>query len=131
MIVGIGVDLVEVERIAQALNHPRTGQRFCARVFTPAEIAYCQQRRRSAESFAARFAAKEATIKALGSFLPWRDIEVVRERGAAPRLVLHGRARARAEELGVCGIHLSLTHTAAWALAWVVAEAAETHRLDE
>ncbi len=122
MIVGVGVDMIEVERIAQALRNPRTGQRFCQRVFTGREIAYCQRRRRSAESFAARFAAKEATIKALGRALPWRDIEVVREPGGPPQLVLYGRARQRAAELGVVQLHLSLTHTAAWALAWVIAE---------
>ena len=82
MIVAIGVDTVEVERIRQAVDHPRTGNRFRARVYTAGEIAYCVQRRRYGESFAARFAAKEATMKVLGigfgGGISWQEIEVVR-----------------------------------------------------
>lgn len=122
MIVGIGVDLIEVARIHSAVSHPQTGERFIHRVFTEEEIAYCLARKRSAESFAARFAAKEATFKALGCLLPWRDVEVLRQPRQAPRLALHGRAEQRAAELGIRRLHLSLTHTEAWALAWVVAE---------
>lgn len=122
MIVGIGVDLIEVARIHSAVNHPRTGERFVHRVFTEEEIAYCLARKRSAESFAARFAAKEATFKALGCLLPWRDVEVLRQARQAPRLALHGRAQQRAAQLGIRRLHLSLTHTETWALAWVVAE---------
>jgi holo-[acyl-carrier protein] synthase len=126
MIIGIGVDLTEVPRIADALANPRTGARFEARVFTPGEIAYCRRRRAAAESFAARFAAKEAAMKALGrGFLGggvgWQQIEVVRGRGR-PTLVLSGRARQEAEKLGIARLHLSLTHTEKFAVAYVIAE---------
>ncbi|HUI25209.1 MAG TPA: holo-ACP synthase [Candidatus Kryptonia bacterium] len=126
MIIGIGVDLIEVPRIAESLAHPRTGARFEARVFTPAEIAYCRKRRSFAESFAARFAAKEATMKALGrgylgGGIGWLQIEVVRERGR-PTLTLTGRAKQQAESLGITRFHLSLSHTAAFAIAYVIAE---------
>lgn len=127
MIVAIGTDIVDVERIRQALAHPRTGARFRARVFTPGEIEYCAGKRRSAESFAARFAAKEAVMKVLGrgfgDGIGWQEIEVARADGP-PLLTLRGKARQRARELGVTGWHLSLTHTAAQAMAFVVAERA-------
>jgi holo-[acyl-carrier protein] synthase len=125
MIVAIGTDAIEVERVQRAVDHPRWGERFRQRVFTAGEIAYCTRRRRNAESFAARFAAKEAVMKALGTGYAkgvwWRDIEVVRETGA-PRLVLHGGAATRAAALGINRWHLSLTHTAGQALAYVIAE---------
>ncbi|MFN8642301.1 MAG: holo-ACP synthase [Candidatus Binatia bacterium] len=125
MIIAIGTDAIEVERVQRAVDHPRWGERFRQRVFTPGEIAYCLRRRRNGESFAARFAAKEAVMKALGTGYAkgvwWRDIEVVRDSGA-PRLVLRGGAAARAAALGVSRWHLSLTHTAGQALAHVVAE---------
>jgi holo-[acyl-carrier protein] synthase len=125
MIVAIGTDAIEVERVQRAVDHPRWGERFRQRVFTAGEIAYCTRRRRNAESFAARFAAKEAVMKALGTGYAkgvwWRDIEVVRETGA-PRLVLHGGAATRAAALGITRWHLSLTHTAGQALAYVIAE---------
>lgn len=127
MIIGVGVDLIEVPRIAQALGHPRTGARFEARVFTPAEIVYCRKRRSFEESFAARFAAKEATMKALGrgylgGGVGWLQIEVVREQRGRPTLTLTGRAQQQAESLGITRLHLSLTHTAAFAIAYVIAE---------
>jgi holo-[acyl-carrier protein] synthase len=127
MIVAIGTDAIEVERVRRAVDHARWGERFRQRVFTAGEVAYCARRRRSAESFAARFAAKEAVMKALGTGYAngvwWRDIEVVRESGA-PRLVLRGGAAARAAALGITRWHLSLTHTAGQALAYVIAETA-------
>ncbi len=127
MIIGVGVDLIEVPRIAQAVAHPRTGARFQARVFTPGEIAYCSRRRTAAESFAVRFAAKEATMKALGrgylgGGIGWQQIEVVRDRGR-PTIVLTGRAKQEADALGITRLHLSLTHTATFAMAYVIAEA--------
>ena len=129
MIIAIGTDAIEVERVQRAVDHPRWGERFRQRVFTPGEIAYCTRRRRNAESFAARFAAKEAVMKALGTGYAkgvwWRDIEVVRESGA-PQLVLHGGAAARAAALGITRWHLSLTHTAGQALAYVIAEGPTT-----
>jgi holo-[acyl-carrier protein] synthase len=122
MILGVGVDIIDVERIQAALDHPRTGDRFRVRVFTDGEIAYCTRRRHAAESFAARFAAKEAMMKALGRAYGWREIEVVRGTGA-PTLQLHGRAQERGVALGLRHIHVSLSHTATLAIAYVVAEA--------
>jgi holo-[acyl-carrier protein] synthase len=125
MILGIGVDIVEVARIRAGLDNPRTGARFQARVFTEQEIAYCRRRHNAAESFAARFAAKEATMKALGrgfgQGIAWREIEVTRGEGA-PGVRLSGGAQAYAEALGIRRIHLSLSHTADLAIAYVIAE---------
>ena len=121
MIIGVGVDIIDVARIQAALAHARTGERFRTRVFTDDEIAYCGRRRNAAESFAARFAAKEAMMKALGRAYGWREIEVVRADGP-PTLRLHGRAQERAAQLGVHHVHLSLSHTATLAIACVIAE---------
>lgn len=125
MIVGVGIDIIEVGRIKAALDNPRTGMRFRARVFTAAEVAYCAPRRAGHESFAARFAAKEAVMKALGQGfgqgIAWRDIEVVRGDGA-PHVRLSGGAQRRADALGVRRIHLSLTHTGELAMAYAIAE---------
>ncbi len=128
MILGIGIDTIEVARIAAAISHPRTGTRFKERVFTPGEIAYCERRRQAAQSYAARFAAKEAVMKALergfGGGIGWREIEVVRQRGA-PRIELSGRALALANEKRIHRFHLSLTHSEATAIAYVIAEGDE------
>jgi holo-[acyl-carrier protein] synthase len=127
MIVAVGVDHAEVDRILRAVDHPSWGARFRRRIFTEREITYCQRRKRYAESFAARFAAKEAVMKALGTGMrgvSWQDIEVVRERGKAPTIRLRGRARTRAELLGIERWHLALTHTAELSTAFVVAEGA-------
>jgi holo-[acyl-carrier protein] synthase len=125
MIIAIGTDAIEVERIRRAVDHEQWGERFRQRVFTPGEIGYCLKRTRYAESFAARFAAKEAVMKALGTGYGrgvwWRDIEVVRASGR-PSIVLHGGALARATAIGASRWHLSLTHTAGQAMAHVVAE---------
>jgi holo-[acyl-carrier protein] synthase len=125
MILGIGIDVIEVRRIRAALENRRTGARFRARVFTDGEIGYCSRRRNGHESFAARFAAKEATMKALGhgfgQGIGWRDIEVVRSDGP-PSVRLSGAARKYADALGVQRVHLSLTHTAELAVAYVIAE---------
>jgi holo-[acyl-carrier protein] synthase len=125
MIVGTGVDLIEVERIARSIA--RYGSRFLERIYTPAEIAYCQRKRHSAaESFAARFAAKEAGAKALGTGMgfgvTWQEIEVERRPSGQPLLAFSGRAAERARALGVVGAQLSLTHTATQAIAFVVLE---------
>lgn len=118
------MDLIEVERIAQSIE--RYGERFLLRVYTPREIAYCRRKRNSAESFAARFAAKEAGAKALGtgmnSGVTWREIEVGRFPGGRPSLELSGRARRVADELGVRRISVTLTHTASMAMAVVLME---------
>ncbi len=125
MIIGIGVDIVEVARIRRALENPRTGGRFRGRVFTDGEVAYCTPRRNGHESFAARFAAKEAAMKALGrgfgQGIGWHDIEITRGDGA-PTLHLSGAAQRFADALGVRRMHVSLTHTAEFAVAYVVAE---------
>ena len=124
MILGSGIDLVEIGRIQQSMD--RYGSRFLDRVYTGAEQAYCRRKRASAESFAARFAAKEAGAKALGTGIrngvSWLEIEVVREPSGRPTLQLHGRAAQIAVRLGVARAALSLTHTAGLAMASVVLE---------
>ncbi len=114
-----GVDLIEIERLRQAME--RSGQRFLERVFTPLEIADCKGR---ADSLAARFAAKEAVSKALGTGfgeIAWRDVEIERGPEREPRLRLHGKAAALAQSLGLSTWSVSLSHTQAYALAMVVA----------
>ncbi len=128
MIVAVGVDHAEVDRIRRAVDHPRWGTRFRRRIYTDGEIAYCERRKRYAESFAARFAAKEAVMKALGTGMrgvSWQEIEVYRERGKAPTIRISGRAAARAELLGIERWHLALTHTAELSTAFIVAEGAQ------
>jgi holo-[acyl-carrier protein] synthase len=124
MIVGSGIDVVEVGRIHESVE--RFGTRFLNRVFTAAEQTYCLRKRRSAESLAARFAAKEAGAKALGTGISrgvhWLEIEVIREPGGRPSLRFHGRAAEIAAGLGVAQTALSLTHTAELAMASVVLE---------
>jgi holo-[acyl-carrier protein] synthase len=124
MIVGSGIDMVEIPRIQQSVD--RYGQRFLDRVYTAAEQAYCQRKRKAAESFAARFAAKEAGAKALGTGIShgvnWLEIEVVREPSGRPTVQFHGRAAQIAAHLGVARAALSITHTGDLALASVVLE---------
>lgn len=124
MIVGSGIDLVEIARIEHSVD--RYGERFLDRVYTAAEKAYCQRKRKAAESLAARFAAKEAGAKALGTGISrgvsWLDIEVVREPGSRPTIAFHGRAREIAERLGVRHVALSITHTNDQAMASVLLE---------
>ena len=124
MILGSGIDLVEIGRIQQSMD--RYGSRFLDRVYTGAEQAYCRRKRASAESFAARFAAKEAGATALGTGISqgvsWLEIEVVRQPSGRPSLQLHGRAAEIAARLGVVHAALSITHTAEVAMASVVLE---------
>jgi holo-[acyl-carrier protein] synthase len=124
MLIGTGVDLIEVERIAQSIE--RYGDRFLRRVYTDREIAYCTRRRASAESFAARFAAKEAGAKALGTGISrgvtWNEFQVGRHPAGRPILELSGRAALLAKELGVKTISLSLSHTGSLAMATVMME---------
>jgi holo-[acyl-carrier protein] synthase len=123
MIVGVGIDILPVERIEGELRDSKAA--FLDEVFTPDEIAYCESMRYPARHFAARFAAKEAAAKALGEegeTLPrWRDVEVRNDHGV-PTLRLEGRFRQIAERRRVDAIHVSLTHTAEFAAATVVME---------
>lgn len=124
MIVGSGIDLVEIHRIRDSWE--RYGQRFLDRIFTPAEQAYCLRKRNAAESLAARFAAKEAAAKALGTGISrgisWLEIEVVREPSGRPSIRFHGRAAQRAAQLGATRSALSITHTDDLAMASVLLE---------
>jgi holo-[acyl-carrier protein] synthase len=127
MIIGTGVDLAEVDRIQAALEDPRIGRRFRDRVFTEKEIAYCEQKRRGKyESYAGRFAAKEAVMKALGrgwgAQVRWVDIEVVRARSGKPDIALHNKTARLADELGIRRWALSITHTKEHGLAYVIAQ---------
>jgi holo-[acyl-carrier protein] synthase len=119
--IGIGVDLCEVERMRAALERTPT---LRERVFTEQEQAYCDERRDPTERYAARFAAKEAVLKAMGLGIGacgWREIEVARADGGAPSVVLHGRARALAAERGIQTWRLTMTHTHRLAEAIAVA----------
>ena len=124
MVLGVGTDLMEIARIAQSID--RFGDRFLVRVFTPGEIAYCQRKKNAAESFAARFAAKEAGAKALGTGIShgvtWLELVVTREPSGRPSLELHGRAAERARKMGVAKVSLSLTHSRDVAMAVVIME---------
>jgi holo-[acyl-carrier protein] synthase len=125
MILGIGTDMIEIGRIEHSIE--QFGQRFLDRIFTPGEIAYCQQKKKhAAESYAARFAAKEAGAKALGTGISrgitWKEIEVRRKPGGPPTLHLSGRALKRANDLGIGRLSLSLTHGRDLAMAVVIAE---------
>ena len=124
MIVGTGVDIAEVPRIRETIE--RFGDRFLRRIFTEGEIRYCERKARRYESYAARFAAKEAGMKALGTGwsrgVRWRDIEVVRPKGQRPTIQFHGEAAAIATKLGTKNIALSITHTSKEALAHVILE---------
>lgn len=121
MILGLGSDLVRIERFMPWIDNP-----LATRFFHPGELIWCRSRKQGqAASLAARFAAKEAFGKALGSGLrglKLSDIEVQREVGTAPRLVLHGTALAALERLGPARIHLSLSHEAEYAMATVILE---------
>lgn len=124
MIIGTGIDIVEVPRVAAAIE--RFGERFLHRIFTDGEIRYCQSKANRVERFAARFAAKEAGMKALGTGwshgVRWRDVEVQRQPGGRPTIVFHGRAAEIANKLGASRTAISLTHTASEAVAHVILE---------
>jgi holo-[acyl-carrier protein] synthase len=124
MIVGTGIDIAEVPRIAQSIE--RFGERFLRRIFTEGEIRYCDSKANRVERYAARFAAKEAAMKALGTGwnhgVRWRDCEVTRMPGGRPTLTFHGEAAEFAAKLGTKNIALSLTHTKEQAMAQVILE---------
>lgn len=124
LIVGLGLDIAEIDRIEAALT--RHGAPILERLYTPREVAYCESYRHKFERYAGRFAAKEAAMKALGTGwrmgVRWRDIEVVREPSGKPTLHLEGAARQIAERLGVKNISLTITHSGNVALAEVIFE---------
>jgi len=125
MIVGIGVDLCEVDRMEAAIA--RHGERFLARIYTEAERAYCESKTNRMERYAGRFAAKEAAMKAIGTGwrrgVGWRDFEVVRTASGQPVIHFHGVARSIATQLGVTRALVSITHIRSLAMAQVVLEA--------
>jgi holo-[acyl-carrier protein] synthase len=125
MIIGTGVDIVDIQRLERALaNH---GKRFVDRVFTEREVAYCEMYARAAERYATRFAAKEAARKAIGSATPvtalaWHDVEIISSTEGAPQLEFHGRAAELVEQLKITRAHVSLSHGAEQAIAFVILE---------
>ena len=124
MIVGTGIDIAEVPRIGESIE--RFGERFLRRVFTEEEIRYCDSKANRVERYAARFAAKEAAMKALGTGwnrgVRWRDVEVFRQPGSRPTIKFHGRAAEFAHKLGAKNIALSISHTPEHAIANVILE---------
>jgi holo-[acyl-carrier protein] synthase len=127
MVVSVGVDMVEVERVRRALENSRSGQRFRARVFTEQEIEYCERKRRGRyQSYAGRFAAKEAVMKALGrgwgAKVTWLDIAVAPARSGRPEIVLQQKTARLAEQLRIRRWFLSITHTEQHAVAYVIAQ---------
>lgn len=124
MVLGIGIDIVEIARVRRLME--RWQERFLRRVFTDEELAYAHARRDPAEHLAARFAAKEATLKALGTGLSmgvrWREMEVRRVRGQRPTLALSGRTAELGAARGIRRLHVSLTHDGGLAVAQVLAE---------
>lgn len=125
MIIGIGVDIIEISRLERALA--AHGERFRDRVFTRGEIEYCERLVRKGERYATRFAAKEAARKAIGAATPvialsWHDVEIISSPEGAPQLEFHGRAAELVKELGVARAHVSLSHATDMAIAYVVLE---------
>jgi len=124
MIKGVGVDIIEVKRVEGMIK--AHGEVFLSRVFTRAETEYCQRFRRPEERFAGRFAAKEAVLKALGTGwrgdISWRDVEVLQTPSGPPEVHLTGAAEKEARKLGVQKVHLSISHSQHYALAFAVAE---------
>ncbi|MCK4379209.1 MAG: holo-ACP synthase [Deltaproteobacteria bacterium] len=119
---GIGTDIVKISRVEELVS--RYGDRFLKRLFLPAEISYCQPKKRPAIHFAARFAAKEAMLKALGTGLSqgisWKDMEVCRQPGAAPEFSFSGRVAELCRKRGITGSLISLSHEQEFALAFVI-----------
>ncbi len=124
MILGTGIDIAEVDRIRAAIE--RHGDRFVRRVFTEREVAYVETKANRFERYAARFAAKEAGMKALGTGwrggIGWRDFEVANLGSGKPTLTFHGRAAELAAAMGIRQVTLSITHTAAQGMAVVIVE---------
>jgi holo-[acyl-carrier protein] synthase len=123
-IVGIGIDICEVARVREAIE--RFGQRFLRRVFTQAEREYCESKRNRIERYAARFAAKEAAMKAIGTGLrrgvTWQDFEIGREPGGRPTMIFKGKAAEFATRSGTKRSYLTMSHTSELAIAQVILE---------
>ena len=123
-VVGIGIDIVDLSRFQRLLD--RHGQRFLSKTFTDEEIAYCQSRKNPVQHFAARFAAKEAMFKAMGTGwregMGWKEIEVQVDSRGRPRLRLAGKAASKARSLGITDTILSLSHCDCHAIAEVLAQ---------
>lgn len=122
MIKGLGIDLVNIKRIEKIID--KWGSKFLLKVFTPAEIEYCQSKTLSDQHFAARFAAKEAAVKMLGCVegIAWQDIEVVKNNNGRPELVFTGQAKVSAEKFGIKNIHITISHEKKMAVAQVIGE---------
>jgi holo-[acyl-carrier protein] synthase len=122
MIEAVGVDIADVERIRKAIG--RWGDRFVERTFSRREAEYCRKHRDAAIRFAARFAAKEAFVKCMGTAggIPWNEIELVNDRSGKPRIEVSERIRAKLETRKVLRVHVSVSHTAQYAVAFVVFE---------
>ena len=129
---GIGVDIIEIERIRKIAE--KSGERFLRRVFTPNERAYCEKRYRPYENYAARFAAKEAVLKALGTGLAsgaaFADVEILRTEKDPPKVRLHNKTAKLAENNGIDRIMLSLSHDQSRAIAFAIAIKTETEQTD-
>lgn len=125
MIAGIGIDVVQIERVGALLS--RYGDRFVQRVFTDAEAAYAMRSARPAERLAGRFAVKEAVMKAFGTGksngILWRDVETVRGPLGKPEVILHGNARKLLEQMDGEVVHVTITHDGGKAMAFVIIEA--------
>lgn len=126
MILGVGIDLLQVSRIRRALENQKIGQRFRVRVYTEKEIEYCEGKRQGKyQSYAGRFAAKEAVMKALGrgwcSQVSWLDIETLPAAGGRPEVRLYNKASDLARQLGIGSFSISITHTKDYAMAHVIA----------
>jgi holo-[acyl-carrier protein] synthase len=124
----VGIDIIEIDRVADVIE--RHGDRFLNRIYTPDEIAHCRGR---VSELAARFAAKEAVMKALGTGVrgvSWKDIEVLPNRRGKPLVFLYGRGAERAKAIGMRGLEISLTHSKLYAIASVVGERALTELED-
>lgn len=124
MIVAIGTDLVDLDRLEKSIE--RSGDAFIDKILTNDERKYCEGRAVPLQSIGARFAAKEAVMKCLGTGwahgIGFRDIEVQKEESGRPHILLHGEAKVIAKRLGIAKIHLSLSHTNGHAIAYVLAE---------
>lgn len=122
-VIGIGTDIIEVQRIEEMIH--RHDETFLQRVYTPAEVEYCSDRKAAGQHYAGRWAAKEAALKALGTGwargIKWTDIEVSNEPGGRPLLTLHGAALDYASQLGIRDMKISISHCKSYAVAYVVA----------